>query len=250
MMMSSGSNLPERIDEGASHELFPYGFWAKLSDRFHGWRDGTKHLPHPDGPEKRTAHHAKLDRTAHAMYGREFTRVKRQLRASLRKVNSSGHRLATMKRRLDDARAKLEDAERQRAVDQAAYDRLRLGPRRDEDQFTDCWQRMQNSNNAADAARNVVNNLEDEIDAINDSFTELLSSADEHAQSATQRAHLVRNHIGRRYDHYRRSLVDSHPRGQQLEAELAVLTPPPAPVFLVVASRGGTVQVNRFDNYS
>ncbi|WP_188191198.1 ATP-binding cassette domain-containing protein [Nonomuraea sp. SYSU D8015] len=218
-----------------------YGPLARLSDWYHGWRDGWAEIPSPvahgalDRPVT-TPHRDALIRRAQDAFEHE------RLRYEADRTRVLAHRTAAsaFKPHIQDRAARAEErlAAVSALLSPEERTRRRLGEERRDDRIV-VTRRLREQEQRIRAAQAAVQDAHAELASLDGQIAATSEEADRCLSAAAARVRRIHEHTHRRLAAYRRRLVRTHPHGAWVNDVLSSPSPeipgwallgPPAPL--------------------
>jgi len=204
-----------------------YGQWRRLTDAYHGWRDGRKTIParFPQIPAPgpvTTPHREALIRLAQDAFAQEYLDYQRLVAETYRRIMAGRARLDAVRETLAWAQSAEDMESRPLTAEQIA--RRRLGEDQHPEQVIIQRRHKEQQRLIARARAEVVRARADIAD-IEAELADDVQEAQQQHQSAAARVRRIHEHVHRRLAVYRRSLIRAHPEGGWANAALSLKAP-------------------------
>jgi ABC-type multidrug transport system ATPase subunit len=204
-----------------------YGQGRRLTDAYHGWRDGRKQIPTrfsqpPASRSVTTPHREALIRLAQDAFAQEHLDYQRLVAEAHRRIMAGRARLDAVKETLAWAQSAEDMESRPLTAEQVA--RRRLG----EDQHSEqviTQRRHREQQRLIVRARAEVVRARADIADIEAGLADDAREAQQQHQLAATRVRRIHEHVHRRLAVYRRSLIRAHPEGGWANAALSLKAP-------------------------
>jgi ABC-type multidrug transport system ATPase subunit len=204
-----------------------YGQWQRLTDAYHGWRDGRKKIParFPQVPAPgpvTTPHREALIRLAQDAFAHEYLSYQRLVAEAHRRITAGRARMDATRETLAWAQS-AEDME-SRPLTAEQVTRRRLAEDHHPEQVIVQRRQKEQHRLIARARAEVVRARADLAD-IEAELADDITEAQQQHQLATARVRRIHEHVHRRLAVYRRSLIRAHPDGGWANAALSLKAP-------------------------
>jgi ABC-type multidrug transport system ATPase subunit len=204
-----------------------YGQWRRLTDAYHGWRDGRGRIPArfpkvPAAGPATTPHRDALIRLARDAFAQEHLDYQRLVAQAHRRIMAGQVRLTAAKESLTWSNSVLELESEPLAAEQVT--RRRLGEERHA-QSVIVQRRHREQEKVIARARVGVVRAQAHVAEVEAELAADVQEAAQHHQAAVVRAQRIHEHVHRRLAVYRRSLVRAHPEGAWANSVLSPKTP-------------------------
>ena len=229
----SGNPEPEGGGEAERQQLLlvmqsvRYGQWRRLTDGYHGWRDGRKRIParSPQVPSPgpvTTPHREVLIRLAQDAFAQEYLVHQRLTAETHRRIAASRAQLAAAGDSLTWAQS-AEDMEA-RPLSAEQVTQRRLGEDHHPEQVI-MQRRFRDQQRLIARARTEVARTRAQIAEIEAELADDVQEARQQHQVAVARVQRIHEYVHRRLAVYRRSLIRAHPDGSWANSALSLKEP-------------------------
>ena len=204
-----------------------YGQWRRLSDAYHGWRDGHARIPAraprvPTAGPVTTPHRDALIRLARDAFAQEHLDYQRLVAQAHRRIMAGQVRLAAARESLTWASSVLDLEAQPLASEQVT--RRRLGEEQHAETVIVQRRHRERDKDIARARAGVVR-AQAHVAEVEAELAADVQEAAQHHQAAAVRVQRIHEHVHRRLAVYRRSLVRAHPEGAWANSVLSPKTP-------------------------
>lgn len=204
-----------------------YGQWRRLTDAYHGWRDGRARIPArlpkvPAAGPATTPHRDALIRLGRDAFAQEHLDYQRLVARAHRRIMAGQVRLTAAKDSLTWSNSVLELESEPLAAERMT--RRRLGEEKHA-QSVIVQRRHREQEKVIARARAGVARAQGHVAEIEAELAADVQEAVQHHRVAVVRVQRIHEHVHRRLAVYRRSLVRAHPEGAWANSVLSPKTP-------------------------